>query len=565
MKQPTTRWRGLVVLAGVLIVAGLLLSACGSSSSSSQKAAGTPKAGGTYVYPLGSDPLSIEPLGLQEADAAQVAHEVFQGLYMLQQQPDGTTRSVPDLAEKTQMSPDAKTFTFTIKQGVKFAPPVNREVTAQDFVDCWNYVLDPANKSALGPYIFQNLAGLDPKSGYRQGKSLSSVKVLSKYTFEVTLAQPFSQFPMTLCYDTTKVFPVDYATKLGPKAFADKPVGTGPYMVQSWKHSRSITLVKNPSYWNTSGTGNTATPGYIDTITFPIYTEATTEYLAFQKGIVDYSTIPVGSYIAAQGLPNVKNGTWTLKAYPDTGVYYVMVTYNKPPLGGAANLPIRAALNYAADRTAVCNIVNQGIDIPSDEIVPVNIAGYTPGLNPYPYDPSKAQPELDKFTAAGGTIPQNIPYWFNAGQGHDKIAQAMVAGWQKAMPSLTFKMNGVETSAFWTAVNANKVPGLFRYGWIADYPLIDNFIYLFTTKGGNYGSMSHYSNKEVDALFNEARATADIAKSNDLYNQAQKLILTDAPCIPLYTYRDARITNNRIGGFNYNSFMLVDMWKLWVK
>ena len=183
MKKPTTRWSGLVILAGVLIIAGLLLSACGSSSSSSSSpaAGATPKPGGTYVYPIGAEPQSIEPLNMQEADAAQITHEVFQGLYMLQEQPDGTTRAVLDLAEKTEVSADAKTFTFTIKQGVTFAPPVSREVTAQDFVDSWNYVLDAQYKSALSGYIFQNLAGLDPKTGYRKGTApLSSVKATGK-------------------------------------------------------------------------------------------------------------------------------------------------------------------------------------------------------------------------------------------------------------------------------------------------------------------------------------------------------------------------------------------------
>jgi oligopeptide transport system substrate-binding protein len=568
VKKLTTSWRGLVILAGVLIVAGLVLGACGTSTSStsSPKAAGTPKPGGTFVYPIGADPQGIEPLNLQEADAAQITHQVFQGLYALQLQPDGTTASVPDLAEKTEMSPDAKTFTFTIKQGVKFAPPVNREVTAQDFVDSWNYVLDAQYKSALSGYIFQNLAGLDPKTGYRKGTApLSSVKATGKYTFKVTLSTAFSQFPLTLCYDTTKVFPVDYATKVGPKAFFEKPVGTGPYMVKEWNHNRAITLVKNPSYWNASGSGSSAAPGYVDTISYPIYRDANTEYLAFQKGTVDYSTIPSGSYIAAQNLPNVKNGTWTLKAYPGTSVYYIMVSMNKPMLGGDANLPIRAALNYAADRNAVSNIVNQGITLPSDGIVPLTIPGYKPGLNPYPYDPAKAQPELDKFTAAGGTLPKNIPYWVNAGQGHDKIGQVLIAGWQKAMPSLTFKLSSIETNAYWASLTANKPPALFRYGWVADYPLIDNFVYLFTTKGGKYGSDTWYSNPQVDKLFTQARATPDIAQANTLYTEAQKLIMADAPCIPLYSYRDARITNNRIGGFNYNGFALTDMWKLWVK
>jgi len=568
VKKAITKRRGLVILAGVLIIAGLLLGACGSSSSSSSSpsAAGTPKPGGTYIYPIGAEPQSIEPLNLQEADAAQITHQVFQGLYMLQEQPDGTTKAVPDLAEKTEASPDAKTFTFTIKQGVTFAPPVSREVTAQDFYDSWNYVLDPANKSVLSGYLFQNLSGLDPNTGYRKGPSLTSVKVLSKYVFQVTLAEAFSQFPVTLCNDVTKVFPVDYAKKIGKSAFFDKPVGTGPYMVQSWQHNKAVTVVKNPSYWNASGSSaNSAGPGYVDAISYPIYTDVSTGYLAFQKGSTDFAPIPPGSFIAAQNLASTKDGTWTVKAYPNTGTYFYGIAMKKPILGGSANLPIRAALNYACDRNAVCNIVNQGVSIPNDQIVSVFIPGFKKGLNPYAYDPAKAQPELDKFTAAGGTIPQNIPLWYNIGAGHDKIAQALVAGWTKAMPSLSFKITGVDTAAYWPSLTAHKPPALFRNGWVADYPSIDNFIYLFTTKGGDYGGDTQYSNPEVDRLFLEARATTDEAKAIDLYNQAQSLVLADAPCVPVYSYRDARITNNRIGGFNYNAFALTDMWKLWVK
>ncbi len=143
-------------------------------------------------------------------------------------------------------------------------------------------------------------------------------------------------------------------------------------------------------------------------------------------------------------------------------------------------------------------------------------------------------------------MPTNIPFWFNSGVDHDKIAQALVAGWTKALPSLTFKLSGIETNAYWTDLSENKPPALFRMGWVRDYPLMDNFIYLFTTKGGSYGSYTWYSNKEVDDLFQQARSTADVAAANDLYNQAEKLILADAPTIPLYTYRDARMSNTPV-------------------
>jgi ABC-type oligopeptide transport system substrate-binding subunit len=564
VRRPTRRWSGLLIVAAVLIVAALLLGACGSSSSSSSSspsAAGTPKAGGTYNFPIYAEPISIEPLNTQESEGAQVEHQVFQGLYVLQLQPDGTTAAVPDLAEKTEVNADATVFTFTIKKGVMFQAPVSREVTAQDFVDSWSYNAQAANKSAT-TYIIAPIKGMDPNTGYATGSTISGVKALDKYTLQVTLQYPFADFAATTVHPITHVFPVDYAKKIGRKAFFEKPVGTGPYMVQNWQHNQSVTLVKNPSYWNTTKSGNSATPGWVDTINMPIYADNDTGWLAFQKGTLDYAVIPSGNFRAAQNNPSAKDGTWTVGAYPSTTVYFLSLIMNKPTFGGAANLPLRAALNYGADRQAVSQVVNEGVSIPSDEIVPVTIPGYVAGLNPYPSDPTKAQPELDKLATPA---PANIPYWFNTGAGHDKIAQALVAGWQKAMPSLTFKLNGIETNSYWTQLSENKAPAIARMGWIADYPSIDNFIYLFTTEGGKYGSYSFYSNPQVDKLFKQARSTTDQTQRFNLYNEAQKLILTDAPCVPVYTYRDARASNNRIGGFSYNSFELINMNEVWVK
>ncbi len=422
---------------------------------------GEPKAGGTYNFPLGAEPISIEPLNTQESEGANVEHQVFQGLYVLQLQPDGTTAAVPDLAEKTEVNADGTVFTFTIKQGVMFQAPVSREVTAQDFVDSWNYNAQAKNESAT-TYIIAPIKGMDPNTGYAGGQTISGVKALDKYTLEVTLQYPFADFPATLVHPITHVFPVDYAEKIGRKAFFDKPVGTGPYMVQEWKHNQSITLVKDPNYWNTRTPR--VTPPRPAGSTPSTCRSSSTSTLSISPSRRATSTIPTsqrGNFRAAQNNPSTKDGTWTVKAYPATTVYFLSIAMNKPLLGGDANLPIRAALNLAADREAVSNVVNEGISIPSDSIVPVTIPGYKAGLNPYATDPTKAQAELDKM---GGKVPSEIPYWFNSGAGHDKIAQALVAGWQKAMPSLNFKLNGIETNSYWTQCRREQAAGHPSHG-----------------------------------------------------------------------------------------------------
>ena len=175
-----------------------------------------------------------------------------------------------------------------------FQPPVSREVTAQDFVDSWSYNAQAANKSAT-TYIIAPIKGMDPNTGLlRRPRSLSGVKAIDKYTLQVTLQYPFADFTATpgapdhrMCSRSTT------PRRSAAKAFFEKPVGTGPYMVQDWKHNQSVTLVKNPDYWNTTKSGNSAAPATSTRSTCRSTPTSSTEWLAFQKGTLDYSGRPV--------------------------------------------------------------------------------------------------------------------------------------------------------------------------------------------------------------------------------------------------------------------------------
>ena len=290
MRRSSTKWRGLVILAGVLIVAGLLLGACGSSStdSSSPAAQSSPKAGGTYNYPLGADPVAIDPLTSYENMGMQVVHQVFQGLVQSTVDDKGNVGAAPCIAESWDTT-DNQTWTFHLKKGVTFAAPVSREVKAQDFVDSWNYVTDEKNASPVS-YILAPIEGCE-SSGYQTDakKGLTGVTAIDDYTLEVKLQYPFADFVLSLLHPVSSAQPVDYIKQVGAKTFALQPVGTGPYMMTApWQHKRLIDLVKNPDYWDT------ANAGYVDAIHMPIITSTQTEWLEFQKGALDYSNVPPG-------------------------------------------------------------------------------------------------------------------------------------------------------------------------------------------------------------------------------------------------------------------------------
>ena len=166
----------LLVLA--LFLAALVAAAaagCGgtASSSASSASSGTPKQGGTYNYPLAIGPAPFDPGGLQ-MDGGAVLHQVYEGLVRYEQQPDGSMKTAPCLAETWSANADATVWTVRLRRGVMFQAPVSREVTAADVVADLRYIADPARKSPIA-YMLVGIAGTDangwakPRAARRQG------------------------------------------------------------------------------------------------------------------------------------------------------------------------------------------------------------------------------------------------------------------------------------------------------------------------------------------------------------------------------------------------------------
>jgi peptide/nickel transport system substrate-binding protein/oligopeptide transport system substrate-binding protein len=320
-------------------------------------------------------------------------------------------------------------------------------------------------------------------------------------------------------------------------------------------NNQSITLVKNPDYWDTSeGAGP-----YIDTINMPIITSTQTEWLEFQKGTLDYTSVPPGQVAAAENKPEVKNGEWTAKRWPSLAVYFIGMNMTDPALG--ENAELRQAISMSTDAQNVINIVNEGVSLPAGGYVPEGIPGYKAEQNPYAYNPEEAKTMVDGMGGAPSLV-----YWYNTDEGHQKIAEVLQAGWQTA--GIDVKLSNFEWGTFLDKLSkGNKGSGsqLFRMGWIADYPSMDNFLYpLFQSDQARTGSYTFYSNTQVDDLLLQARSTQDAQERYDLYAQAELQILTDMPASPLYFYRDFRVSNNRVANFVHNPMGFTDMWTLWI-
>lgn len=534
-------------------LAAVLLPGCGSSSQSTTtgSAAASPVPGGVANIPLGAEPISVMPHDIEDSEGMQVAHEVFEGLVKYEVGTDGVVRTLPCIAESWSSSPDLKVWTFTLRHGVMFQAPVSREVTAADFVACLEYVTDPANGSYTS-YVLAPIEGVDDY-GYAE-RGVTGVEALDPYTLRFTLRYPFSEFPQMLGTPVSSVWPVDYLREVGKKAFAERPVGTGPFLLQSWEHRRYVDLARNDAWWG-QGSGGP----YLERVHMPILVDVNTMWLAFQKGDLDFTSVPPGQEKTSSERPEVKEGHWTARVWPQLAMDYVGINVRDGRLGGAENLPLRQALAYALDRDAIVSLVDQSMTAAAAGLVPPGVAGAGAAEMPYTYDPAKAQ-----GLVAGLGALDALSYWYVSNERQQKLGEACQAAWDAA--GIPVKLENFEFGTYAEKVYTEGEAQLFYLAWQADYPSMDAFLYpMFQSSRSAWGSGTGYSDGEVDALLGQARRTADDAARIALYRRAEQLILEDIPVIPVETGGGYRITDTRLGGLVYDPLGRIDLWKVWVK
>jgi len=549
LRRRGVRWLGALLVCAA--AATLLLPACGGEGSSSQGP--TPKPGGTFVFPLLGDPVSIEPLNAQETEGTQVAHQVFQGLVKYVTNDSGEMVAVPDIAE-TWETGDGRVWTFHLKPGVRFQRPVGRAVVAQDFVDSWNRATDPANESYVS-YVLAPIEGCDDR-GYQVDTSagLTGVTAVDAHTLRVALRYPFAEFPETLGHTVAAVTPVDYIERVGARKFARRPIGTGPYKVVSWKRGKSITLARNADYWQP------AAAGHVDKIKMPIVADVETMWDAFEDGEIDCSRVPPGQVATVTASPRVQSGRWSATSWPTLALGYVGIDMKGGRL--SRDLDLRLALAMATDKQRVVSEAGEGVPTPASGYVPEGVPGRRSNDDLLPFDPSRAKSVVDGLAS----VPE-LDYWYANSDAGEEVARILRAGWREA--GVEVRARGFEWPVLYSGLSqtgSSESPDLFATGFIADYPSMGAFLYpLFHSDQSGTGSLTGYSSPQVDEVLLQARGTLDAQQRQNLYAQAERLILADMPAVPLYYYRAFRVSSARIGGFTLNPMGLTDMWAVWVK
>lgn len=536
-------------LLGILASIAILVTACGGATTSSSPAASTPPAasqpasssgassgpsasaaasGGELAdqqvlrLSLGSeDPDTLDPSKASTSTDIGVLHALNRGLIYF----DKDLAPIPSLATALPtVSADGLTYTFTLRDA-KYSN--GDPIVAGDLVYAWKRIIDPRTASTYQAFYSDVVGGAEilALTGKKPAATDAEIDAaLGKFgvaapddkTFVITLAHPAGYF-----LDIVGLWGA------GPleKKWVETPnfteaanyVSTGPFMMKSWTHQAEITLVPNPNWYGQKPT--------LTEVDFKIGGDPTADQATFEAGGLDMLAA------SPPDVPRIKADA-TLGALVHTQPVLTTDYWGfNAATGPTANVHLRRALSMAIDKDTMLSTVYGGQGEVADSIIPPGMPGHQEAIG-LKYDVAGAKTELAQaLTELGYATAADVPplsFGFNTNAGHELPSAYMQNQWRTNL-GIQSTLVGETFDQFLVDRPAGKF-SIARNAWGADYPHPDNWLRaLFQSQSGN--NDEKYKSKPFDDLVAQAGAEPDLTKSIALYNQAQVLLVQDAPAV----------------------------------
>jgi oligopeptide transport system substrate-binding protein len=485
----------------------------------------------------GSEPDSLDPQLARMESALTILRDTYEGLTSIA--PDGGV--APGAAESWSVSEDGRRYTFRLRPAARWSN--GDPLTAADFVSAWRRLVDPATAS-------QYAAMLEPVAGARAilaGEALPDtlgVAAPDDHTLEVTLDFPTAYFPALLSHPST--FPVHRPTLAAHGAEFARPgtaVTNGAFVPVDWQVGAHLSARRNRQYWDDAATA-------LDAVRYHHVSDPVVELTRFRAGELDVTyTLPPGE-VARQRAAGAKG----LHVSPQLGVYYYGLAVDRPPFD--AGPAVRRALAMAIDRRILAERVLGDGELPAFGWVPPGVDGYEPARFEWADWPAEQRLAEARrlYHEAGYSAerPLSIELRFNKSPLHDRLAIAVSAMWKEALGVET-RLAAEEFRVLRHSIDARNVQA-FRGSWVADYN--DAHSFLQVLEGGFGINLPRYASADYDALLARAKATADPAERAVLLAQAERVMITDAPLIPLFFYVSKHLVAERVEGW-YDNVMNV--------
>lgn len=526
-------------------------SASKTESSSESSEAPAPSAEGKQLaVQIGPDPETIDPALNSAVDGGNMLLHSFECLLTVGE--DGNI--APGQAEKWEVSEDGLTYTFHLRDGLKWSD--GSDLTANDFVYSWKRVADPEVAAPYAETVLNMVEGFE--AAQAGDKDALQVSAPDDKTFVVKLSAPCPYYESIAAFATLS--PVQQATvEANGDAWAvsaETYISNGPFYITDWVPGSHIIMSKNPYYWNADAIK-------LGSIKFVLMEDSNAAYSAYRSGDVLFI-----KDVPTQEIPSLE-GNADFHVDPIIGTYYLSLNLKDPMFEDAR---VRRALSLAIDRDYVANTLMQGtyspaynfmgpgwIDTDGKEFI-----ANANGGQPYYSDDYEANLAEAKQLMADAGYPDGagfptITYSTNDMGYHKVVAEYLQQAWAEL--GITVEVEVVE----WQSFTAQRRAGDYcssRNGWVGDYSDPSNMLELFTTTNGN--NDGKFDNADFNKAIDDSRSTMDPAERSAALHTAEDILLKETGCIPVAYYNDFWLQSEKITGmwhsaYGYWHFMYADI------
>jgi oligopeptide transport system substrate-binding protein len=483
-------------------------------------------------------PVTLDPAISADMSSHTYVMQIFSGLVRL----DHELNVVPDIAESWEKDPDGKTYTFHLRQGVKFHN--GRGVKAADFKYSWERACDPDTGSLTAATYLGDIVGAKGMLA-GEGGELSGVVIIGEYTLQVTIDAPKAYFLDKLAYPTG--FVVDKANAESGVNWWREPNGTGPFKLREWEPGQQLILERSQVYYGE--------PAKLQSVVFSLL--AADPMALYETGQID--VVPV--YLAY--IDEVSDETnpfhLELAVTPELSLYYIGFNTVRPPFD---DVNVRRAFCHAVNKERIVKVILRDMVSEAGGILPPGMPGHNEALEGLDYDVEQAE-ELIAASKYGdvSNLPPITVTVEGYGNSIPSYLGAIIQEWQQNL-GVEISVRQLETENFLYNLKQEK-DEMFTMGWIADYPDPHNFPdILFHT--GSEVNIGEYSNTTLDSLLDQAATEQDRADRLSMYQQAEQLVVDDAPCLPLFHGTNYILVKPYVKGYELSPLGIPDLSKVYI-
>jgi peptide/nickel transport system substrate-binding protein len=486
--------------------------------------------------------------------------------------PEQQTVPVPDLASgPPQVSADRRTYSFTLRGGVRYAPPVNREVTATDFITAIQRLYDA--KSPSGGVIFADLIAGAKAFGAGKAEHISGLAAPGPHTFTITLEQPAGDFLSVLTLPFFAPVPGEYAANYQPgDNYSGHVVGIGPYTLNAYDPGRLIVLDRNPN-WDPAT--DPLRKAWVDRIQIRLNVPIPSIEQAIEGEGADLSLdshVPQARIDVLRADPEQSR---RLSVNPTGSLLYLVLETN-PKAGAIADVRVRQAVNYAIDKVAYRDAV-AGRYAATGELASTILAPGSLGYRPYDLYPTpggRGDPAKARALLAQAGYPHGLTLGFaTLGSGRlvatRKPIEASLARAGIDLKVTTDQPGGPHFEALQNPAKRLEHQ-LAQSKWALDY-LGDNARQTIVPQYDSRlpplasGDFSEYHSPEVNRLIDIALAEPNGNRRAAMWAGIDQRIMRDAPLVPLVWEKASFYWASRVHGWTYDPGALgPDLTAVWL-